>query len=440
MAYKSLYFVNDYYTTAIEGHKIYAVAYGDVDKAYFNDSHQKNLIGGQIFSAKTFSATAKTELTVGVGVGKTANTTIRMFFYDLTQMFGSGNEPTTIEEFYSRIPQGIDLNAYNEGEVIDMNVQGIKSVGRNAWDEQWELGTINAEGANAASYLQIRSKNFCKCLPNANYYAKDDTNGKLLLYFYDKDKGFIERLSVPNKSFTTKPNAAFFRVRVDDTTAYTEGICINLSDTEFNGQYEPYIEASEDLSVVAKYFPNGMRSAGTAHDEIRYNKQTNKWEKVVRIAEVDLGSFSWVSESNNIFYAVAVGIGLLYGYNILTIPYAASGANSIPSVDKTIAITNSVITPIIRIKDSAYTDAASFKAAMSGVMLYYELAEPIVTEIEEKDFNLDYSVWNCGTEQAIAEGKSSALAADITYGFNAVGLIKQLRTLVEAMAAKLANL
>ena len=77
---------------------------------------------------------------------------------------------------------------------------------------------------------------------------------------------------------------------------------------------------------------------------------------------------------------------------------------------------------------------------MSGVMLYYELAEPIVTEIEEKDFNLDYNVWNCGTEQALAEGKSSALSADITYGFNAVGLIKQLRAMIEAMQAKLANL
>jgi len=31
--------------------------------------------------------------------------------------------------------------------------------------------------------------------------------------------------------------------------------------------------------------------------------------------------------------------------------------------------------------DSAYTDAAAFKQAMSGVMLYYELESPIVTDI-----------------------------------------------------------
>ncbi len=35
------------------------------------------------------------------------------------------------------------------------------------------------------------------------------------------------------------------------------------------------------------------------------------------------------------------------------------------------------------IRDDDYTDAASFKAAMSGVMLVYELAEPIVTDISD---------------------------------------------------------
>ena len=33
------------------------------------------------------------------------------------------------------------------------------------------------------------------------------------------------------------------------------------------------------------------------------------------------------------------------------------------------------------VKDLDYTDATAFKAAMSGVMLYYELAEEIVTAI-----------------------------------------------------------
>jgi hypothetical protein len=89
-------------------------------------------------------------------------------------------------------------------------------------------------------------------------------------------------------------------------------------------------------------------------------------------------------------------------------------------------------------KEGDYADAASFKAAVSGVTLYYELAEPIVTELDEADQfkDLDYAVWNAGTEKAIAEGKSAPLAADITYGFNAIGKIKELENLVAALRAK----
>ena len=37
----------------------------------------------------------------------------------------------------------------------------------------------------------------------------------------------------------------------------------------------------------------------------------------------------------------------------------------------------------MRVRDTAYTDAATFKQAMSGVILYYELATPIVTDISD---------------------------------------------------------
>ena len=35
----------------------------------------------------------------------------------------------------------------------------------------------------------------------------------------------------------------------------------------------------------------------------------------------------------------------------------------------------------ITIRNTAYTDATAFKQAMQGVMLYYELATPIITDI-----------------------------------------------------------
>lgn len=389
--------------------------------------------------------------------GITLNENLVVNQYDLTKMFGSGNEPTTIEEFYKRIPMGVDLNAHNEGEVINMKATGIKSVGRNAWDGTLEQGKLS-NGEPSASTTHARSVGYISALPNSAYffYSKDVNTAKVYFYvsFYDSEKKFIsEQKDIYNKAISTPSNASYMRFYVwksDNVVIPLDysNICINLSDTSINGKYYPYIKKVEDLSIIRKYFPQGMKSAGTTHDAIRYNKATNRWEKVVRIGEVDFGDLEWLSYKPegtfNVFYSGANPFPASFnndGKNILCKKYSAVSKGAVDFANheyKLFAQTNAY--PRLYIRDDDYTDTASFKAAMKGVMLYYELAEPIVTEIEEKDFNLDYSVWNCGTEQAIAEGKSSALAADITYGFNAVGLIKQLRSLVESMAAKLANL
>lgn len=366
-------------------------------------------------------------------------------FFDLTQMFGSGNEPTTIEEFYQRIPMGVDLNAYNEGEVIHMGVQSIESQGANAWDEEWELGSIySATGEIANNSNAKRSKNFFPVLPNTAYYATY-TGASLYIFWYDKDKNFIKNQGMyAGYSYTSPSNAAFAKFYTGGTT-YNHDICINLSDASVNGKYYPYIKRQEDLSIIRKYFPQGMKSAGSAHDEIRYNKASGKWEKVQRIGEIDIsGAKAYTAVENTFFLPIADmkaptnnaerGTGLLCAK--YPMHGGVDGYNVAGMSDKSmLRMSNGNI----YIKDSAFgSDAAAFKAAMQGVMLYYELAEPIITELDKEDQlkDRDYSVWNDGTERANAEGKSSAFAADLTYGFNAVGKIKELEGLVAQLRAK----
>ena len=307
---------------------------------------------------------------------------------DLTQMFGAGNEPTTIEEYNARIPMGVDLNAYNEGEVIHMNVQSIESVGVNQWDEEWELGSINTTtGENTTNTSNFRCTNYIDIIGGAKYYgynAGKDSAGNYYAWglLYDSDKKLIldpegygrNYVDVTNRVFSTAQNARYMRFYVAKATQYNHDICINLSDTAINGKYYPYIKRVEDLAVIRKYFPQGMKSAGTAHDEIRYNKASGKWEKVEAIG--------------------------------------------------------------IRAYQEGDADNASYLT--DGKVTCYPLAEPIVTELDEADQfkDLDYQVWNGGTEKAIAEGKSAPLAADITYGFNAIGKIKELESLVAALRAK----
>lgn len=359
---------------------------------------------------------------------------------DLTLRFGAGNEPTTIEEFYARIPMGIDLNSYNEGEVIHMDVQSIESVGVNQWDEVLLNEELRSNGTTAAS-TDRTTTSFIRVLPNATYYLKvpssNYTAGRQA--FYDEDKNLILFEfdgARPNTQFTTPPNAAYMRYCFTQEygTTYNNDICINLSDASINGKYFPYIKRVENLAFIRNYFPQGMKSAGTAHDEIRYNKQSNKWEAVQRVGEIDFsGARAYTSVENTFLLPIAdmkvATTNAERGTGLLCAKYpmhgGGTGYNVVAMSDKSMLRMDN---GNIYIKDSAFgSDATAFKAAMAGVMLYYELAEPIVTEIAEP-FNLDYKVWNGGTEEVISDAPTTPLKAEITYGFNAIGKIKELES------------
>ena len=258
------------YTERINGHKVFMSVIdriGVIPIFYFADKIQLNLLTGLIVTANT-TQQDKNGIIAQVPAGVNASWDIDCLFVDLTQMFGVGNEPSTIEEFYQRIPMGVDLYAYNEGEVIHMNAQSLVSC------------------------------------------------------------------------------------NVDST------IC-----------------KEQSLDVVRKYFLEGMKSSASAHDEIRYNKATQKWEKVE-----------------------AIGV-------------------------------------------RAYQDGDADNTAYltDGTVTCYPLAEPIVTEIEG-DFNLDYEVWNGGTEKIVSDVPTTPLKADIAYGFNAVGKIKENSQQLTELSAEVSGL
>lgn len=437
-----------FYTDASHKYAVFGTPNGgSVTKYYFGDGNTLNDRDGN--GTITNGSDRSNNFACRVQSGVTVNNVVyRPRLIDLTKMFGAGNEPTTIEEFYQRIPMGVDLNAYNEGEVIHMDVQSIESVGVNQWDEEWEQGGIaSASGLPITLAGAIRSKNFSPIFPSTSYYVNWAAyTGDKYIFFYDREQNFISKSSfASNGAVNTPSNAAYFKIRIDQGSSFHKDICINRYDTAINGQYYPYIKRVEDLAVIRKYFPDGMKSAGSAHDEIRYNKASGKWEKVVRIGSVDFSGASAYTTVENTFFLPIVDMKpptttAERGTGLLCAKYpmhgGVDGYNVAAMSDKSmLRMSNGNI----YIKDSAFgTDATAFKTAMQGVILYYELAEPIITELDKEDQfkDLDYAVWNAGTEEAIAEGKSAPLAADITYGFNAIGKIKELESLVAALRAK----
>lgn len=331
--------------------------------------------------------------------------------YDLTRMFGAGNEPSTVEEFYARLPKGIDINAYNEGEVVNMNVEGIKSVGFNAWDEEWESGNFHpSTGQPVANGNVIRSINPIPVIGGETYYFNKGSYKTLHIYQYTASDAFISHSEYNvNSAIVLTSETAYLRVSLTGTT-YNHDVCINLVHTGYrNGEYEPYV--SDEIALpIADYFPNGMNAIGDVKDEL------TPTEAIQRIGVVDMGTLNW-GLSSTMFYVV--DSIFFEGQKLLCVKYIhRAGYNN----DKEIYS----IGGVLRVVDLSYTDVASFKAAMSGVMLYYELAEPIVTSID-KPLALDYQVWDFGTEEAIAEGKTTPLKASIVYEFNARDTIRKNR-------------
>lgn len=130
-------------------------------------------------------------------------------------------------------------------------------------------------------------------------------------------------------------------------------------------------------------------SAGTARNYVDYENK----RYVQCVGSVDLGTLTWMKTSSqsvgDYFYAPVSAIGFkrlgAFGttvHNILCSKYITVARNPNAFVDKTIVLDgDSIAVSQIQVKDTAYTDATAFKQAMSGVMLYYELANPIVTDI-----------------------------------------------------------
>ena len=335
---------------------------------------------------------------------------------DLTQMFGAGNEPTTVAEYRQRKPMNIeDEYAYNAGTFVDMKADSLISTSDNAYDY--------VEG-----YARVMGGHTYDCTYGTAFVEK--------VYFStDKDNIVAEENAMTSENGEyTFPSDGYAVPYTTDGDVREYCVCLQHS---YDKPHPPYQQDVKDLSFIGEAFPDGMRSAGSAFDEIRFNKTTKKWEAVKRIGEVDLGSlniaYTPITDSRpyGLFF---VDIADMKSSSPLrTNRYVGNGA---PRIDKSIWASNQRI----YIVDSSYSDATTFKQAMQeqGVNLYYELAEPIVEDIDlSPNFNPDYLAWDFGMEEAIASVPSAPFRADIQYGDNFVDDIRKNK---EDIATNKANI
>ena len=353
---------------------------------------------------------------------------------DLTQMFGAGNEPSTlddprikwIKDYANEYPE------YNIGELISYNGSGIKTVGFNQWNEEWVNGIWQQNGTISTSQ-NVSCKNPIKVFPNTTYYFHCGSYptvggyGVADVYLFDENMkflgyyppgGYLGKDTFEIKTTDKTRYITFTAYESTYGTTYKNDICINLSWSGYrNGEYEPYWSRTLNLPI-STYFPDGMKSAGSVRDELTKDKA------VKRIGVVDLGTldyrlFSQSDTKDNFIIAGKIPIKPSANGNsvapILSNIYVATSYNATWSSWQVSYANDNVSDNLIFITPhGTYTDAAAFKSAMSGVMLYYELAEPIETTITPP-LDLTYKVADFGTEESIAEGKSTPFIGIIKY-------------------------
>lgn len=312
--------------------------------------------------------------------------------YDLTAMFGSENEPTSVEEFEEMFPA--DYYPYCAGEVVSAGVESVVEQGRNLWDEVWGVGSINASSGNdEGSKEAIYSKNYTPIIPNSTYifvYAGSAKIENVKTRFYDRNKKYIGyndnngQIVYPNKAFITPLNAFYVRFTLppDYGNVYKNDIAL-IADS--SGTYVPYHRNEHPIPEAIKALPGYGWSAGTARNYVDYENK----RYVQCVSSVDLGTLNWVAgDSGKVGFQTSqvTGQKLTKNYNILPniicSKYLAKTQNAMWGKTSVTGITtNASVDGYVYVNDTSYTDATAFKQAMSGVILYYELASPIVTDI-----------------------------------------------------------
>ncbi len=379
-------------------------------------------------------------------------------------MFGRGNEPATLEEFYKYYL--INSYKYNIGQLVSSNPHRIETTGFNQWDEEVEFGTISSEGILNTNTTNLRTKNFIGLVLNENYYFKSPYG--CYIRCYDKDKVYLgvyqsnsEGWVYPNNLIESSklcPETRFIKFYLTSTygKTYMNDICINLHHTGYrNGEYESHKEYYRELPEVTKIidpstgealFPDGLRSAGNIYDEITSTHAIKR----VGVIE-DLGSLSWsrgttaitdkyrFSSSLNAFDGVSTAtstnnVDVDISNGICTFLPIIPVGNTYNNMDGIAIHENRLYLYSSNYSNSSYT-AETIKTTLSGHKLYYELKTPIVVELDEP-FNMDYSVWDFGTERIVpAVIPSSSFRADITYGFNAVDTVRNNKIGVDEFKA-----
>lgn len=392
----------------------------------------------------------------------------KLQLFDLTLIYGAGNEPSTPEEFeadYQRwFGRTLEYEEYDEGSIRSVKATGIKTVGFN-------LSPINEFKGDAFGWYHL----------NNNCLWKNDCNYKGQLYLsFDLISSSVTQENAPDNARVDPSLAVYYK---DGTIGYIRGTAIfckvsgiTLANKEVekiscegysysgdidvknisinfvwsgkrNGEYEPHWEETVPIPITTLssggkvIFPDGLKRAGNVYDEIKIENGVTK--AIKRVGSVDLGSLDWHYKSdwgafssldlNGLMAMQPVPRNLLvskkYKINNNGTIWGTAGIDLILDGGRVSFYDDKAALQII---DFSYgTDANALKESLQGIILYYELAFPEEYIIDNFQLPLAYKIDDFGTEQILMPNDSITPICNIKYGINAVDTVRRMPARIE---------
>lgn len=372
-----------YAAVTVPGHKYMATGIqgGSKSTFYVQGVNENNGYYDILDSTAIFTATgAKYRYNIIAVSGTVFDHTFQPMVVDLTLMFGSGNEPTDTSD--PRIAQ-IEAYAaahpeYNAGELLSAQVDEVRVRGRNLLNPEWKsrITTNIFYGLETGGIPLKKGREYTLTVTNA-------TNLKGL-YFRSMDSAILVNTYTDTKlSYTPS----------EDIIVYVSCYCVPsvpdnaelMLTVEWQGSYAPYRETVPyPIPSAVQSLPGYGWSAGSVSNTVE--RTDNGWQYVQRVGSVDLGELAWTTAESVTYgskYFVSNSIvNPTKAPAFLTAGYTAMDSANVLDTDMSCWITfNWGENGRVIIRDDKYTDVASFKTAMSGKPLYYELATPITTDI-----------------------------------------------------------
>lgn len=357
---------------------------------------------------------------------------------DLTLLFGStiadhiySLEQATAGSGVAWVKQYIDLDSYHAYSAPTIkSVEGLEShvmVGFNQFDKNTVVNGkyITSSGVEASSALMAHT-DYIRVFPNTTYYTNADATGMFYtICLYDASKTFIKALTYSGPTTFNTENASYVIINTGIEKTSVDNLVVNLSDPSRNGTYEPYekhsypLDSTITLRGIPKLVDGQLKADGDWYEPD--GKQT------VRYAEVDLGTLTWVYDSTYQRFNSTLTGAKVPGYarmqEMMCGKYVCiSDGRAVGDVpDKSIYRgTNQDIS----VHDSAYTDAATFKTAMDGVYLVYELATP--TTSTASPYTEVQICESGGTEEFVTDSPVP-VGHLIEYSFDIRGQVEKLK-------------